>query len=86
VSLAGLSINELQRKQLSEFPLHEKIWVLDNPNKDDAAKQKIFELLSAKEKVFRWPSNSPYKDFNEWAVKEGIDEIPYDFIIKSLYV
>jgi len=85
VSLAGLNLTPLQQKQLSEFPLHEKIWILDNPRKDDAAKQKIFELLTAKQKVFRWPSNSPFKDFNEWAVKEGIDEIPYSLILDSLY-
>jgi len=86
VSLAGLSLTDIQSKQLAEFPFHEKIWVLDNPSKDDAAKDKLFKLLSAKERVFRWKSNSPFKDFNEWAVKEGINEIPYKDILDSLYV
>lgn len=86
IGLAGLTLTDSQNKQLLEFPLHEKIWVLDNPNKDQAAKDKIFKLLSAKEKVFRWPSNSPYKDFNEWATKEGVDEIPFEEILNSLYI
>ena len=86
VSLAGLTINDTQKKQLSEFTFHEKIWVLDNPQKDQAAKGKIIDLIKAKQKVFRWPNNSPYKDFNEWAVKEGTNEIPYEYILKSLYV
>lgn len=85
VSLAGLTMTQTQKKQLLEFPFHEKIWVLDNPSKDQAAKDKILTLLQEKQKVFRWPSNSPYKDFNEWAVKEGIDEIPFESILKSLY-
>jgi DNA primase len=84
-SLAGLSLTNVQEKQLSEFPFHEKIWVLDNPKKDEAAKEKIFKLLSAKQKVFRWPSNNPYKDFNEWAVAEGMNEIPFENILNSLY-
>lgn len=83
--LAGLTLNNTQLKQLSEFPFHEKIWVLDNPNKDQAAKEKIKDLLLQKEKVFRWPLNSPFKDFNEWALSEGTDEIPYDMIVNSLY-
>jgi hypothetical protein len=85
VSLAGLVMTKTQESQLSEFLFHEKIWILDNPQKDEAAKDKIFQLLKAKQKVFRWPLNSPYKDFNEWAVKEGRDEIPLEFIVNSLY-
>jgi len=85
VSLAGLSLTNTQEKQLSEFPFHDKIWVLDNPRIDKASKEKLFSLLSTKQKVFRWPLDKPYKDFNEWAVKEGINEIPIDFILNSLY-
>lgn len=85
VSLAGLSLTNIQEKQLSEFPFHDKIWVLDNPKKDEAAKEKIFKLLSAKQKVFRWPSDNCYKDFNEWAIAEGTNEIPFEKILDSLY-
>jgi len=85
VCLAGLELTSTQEKQLSEFAFHEKIWVLDNPKKDQAAKEKIHRLLMQKQKVFRWPSDNPFKDFNEWVVKEGIDEIPYDLILNSLF-
>jgi hypothetical protein len=85
VSLAGLVMTKTQESQLSEFLFHEKICVLYNPQNFEAAKDKIFQLLKAKQKVFRWPQNSPYKDFNEWAVKEGRDEIPLEFIVNSLY-
>lgn len=86
VALAGLTLSKTQQTQLNSFIFHEKIWVLDNPQKDNAAKENIFKLLQKKEKVFKWPNNKPYKDFNEWAVKEGLNEIPYESILKSLYL
>jgi DNA primase len=86
VAVAGLNLTALQEKQINKFPFHDKIWILDNPKKDQASKEKIQALLTAKQKVFRWPLSSPYKDFNEWVVAEGINEIPYDFILKSLYL
>jgi hypothetical protein len=85
VSLAGLNLTQFQEKQLLEFPFHDRIWVLDNPNIDESSKVKITSLLKNKQKVFRWPTNTPYKDFNEWAVKEEIDEISSDFIMNNLY-
>lgn len=85
VAGAGLNLTEIQLKQLASFPFHEKVWVLDNPKKDEAAKENIFKLLQRKEKVFKWPDNKPYKDFNEWVVKEKLNEISQDVILKSLY-
>lgn len=85
VSLAGLTMSEIQNKQLQEFPFHEKIWVLDNPAKDSAAKEKIFNLINKKERVFKWKANSPFKDFNEWAVKDQLTEIPVEEILNSCY-
>ena len=41
VSLAGLTMTSIQEKQFMEFPFHEKIWILDNPKIDTAAKEKI---------------------------------------------
>jgi hypothetical protein len=86
VGIAGLVSTDLQNKQLREFPFHEKIWILDNPNKDETAKQKIIELLNRKEKVFKWPLNLPFKDFNEYAVFENKNEIEINFILNNLYV
>jgi hypothetical protein len=85
VALAGLTLSKTQQIQLNSFMFHERIWVLDNPSKDVAAKENVFKLLQKKEKVFKWPIDKPYKDFNEWAIKEDLNEIPYDFILKSLY-
>jgi DNA primase len=85
VALAGLTLSNHQQTQLNSFIFHEKIWVLDNPKKDEASKESIFKLLQRKERVFKWPDNKPYKDFNEWAVKENLTEISPDEITKSLY-
>lgn len=86
VSIAGLSLTDTQQKQLLEFKFHEKIWVLDNPSIDSSAKEKTIELLKRKEKVFKWPNNLPFKDFNEYAVFQNLNEISIDFITENLYV
>lgn len=85
VSAAGLSLTNNQKNQLLEFPFHEKIWVLDNPRFDEAASEKIKELVLNKQKVFKWPSHMTYKDFNEMAMFEEIDGVDYKDIVNSLY-
>ena len=85
VALAGLTLSKTQQNQLKSFIFHEKIWVLDNPSKDTAAKENIIKLLQRKEKVFKWQPDKNYKDFNAWAIKEDLNEIPFDLILKSLY-
>lgn len=84
VAAAGLTLTKTQNIQLSEFPFHKRIWVLDNPIIDESSKNKISELLTRGEKVFRWNSGS-YKDFNEMAMFEELNEISSDFILNSLY-
>lgn len=74
VSGAGLVLSGQMKKQLKEFPLHKKIWVLDNPLIDKTAREKTEELMEEGENVFVWPKNY-YKDFNQWAVEEELDEI-----------
>jgi hypothetical protein len=85
VSTAGLTMSEIQKIQLNEFPFHEKIWVLDNPSFDYAAKEKTEQLLKRKEKVFNWPDSMSYKDINEMAIFEELDEIPYEVFIKNVF-
>jgi hypothetical protein len=85
VAAAGLSLTKSQSIQLSEFPLHKRIWVLDNPSMDDTAKNKITELLNNNECVFKWPMGMSYKDFNEYAMFECLDEIDPNIILGSLY-
>jgi hypothetical protein len=85
IGLGGLTLTHNQQQQLQGFPFHDKIWILDNPSKDQAAKENVIKLLQRKEKVFKWPSDKPYKDFNEWAVRENLTEIPHQIIFNSLY-
>ena len=84
VAVAGLTLTETQEKQLAQFYFHNKIWVLDNPKMDETAKNNIVKLLERKEKVFKWP-DKPYKDFNDWAIAENLNEISYNFIHGNLY-
>jgi hypothetical protein len=85
VAVAGLSLTKAQSLQLSEFPLHKRIWVLDNPKFDESAKNKIHQLLNNNEIVFKWTPDMSYKDFNEMAMFEDIVEIPSQTIISSVY-
>ena len=85
VSSAGLELTSLQKQQLSEFPFHEKIWVLDNPRFDEAASNKIKELISDGKKVFKWPPSMSYKDFNEMVIFEDVDSVDFFDIIKNIY-
>lgn len=85
VSAAGLTLTNMQENQLSDFPFHKKIWVLDNPNFDNAAISKITELIQNKQKVFKWKPGMSYKDFNEMALFEDLDEINYQLIVDNLY-
>jgi hypothetical protein len=83
VGVAGINLTNLQKEQLSRYPLHQRIWVLDNPRIDSTSNNKIQELISKEEKVFCW--NNQYKDLNEWCVSENINEIQPDIILNSLY-
>jgi hypothetical protein len=83
VGIAGLNLTDLQKKQLSKYPFHKKIWILDNPKLDATAKEKMKQLLLKGEAVFRWNVGCEYKDLNEWCVKEGINGIDYNIIVNS---
>ena len=85
VALAGLTMSDIQRQQLAEFPFHKKIWILDNISvvKDEETKDKVLKLLNSSEMVYKW--NNSYKDMNDWAIDKGLDEIDYQLIINNLY-
>ena len=85
VGAAGLTLTKSQNIQLSEFPLHKRIWVLDNPSLDETAKGKIQDLINNGESVFKWPLGMSYKDFNEMAMFEELNEINPNLILNSLY-
>lgn len=92
VAVAGINesknkiFTNLQFGQLNSFPLHEKIFVLDNQYKDFAAKQKSKYLLDKGYSVFIWPENLiGYKDINDICVDRGIDSIDSSTIIENTY-
>lgn len=85
VSVAGLTLSDTQQTQLSEFPFHKKIWVLDNPKMDDASKEKTKKMLLDGENIFKWPLHMSYKDFNEMVMFEETNQIDYNIILNSLY-
>lgn len=83
VAATGLRLTANQQKELNNYPLHKKIWVLDNQHIDAAAKQKTDELINNKSSVFIWPTNFKCKDFNELAILLNQDSISHKFIINN---
>lgn len=83
VAVAGINLTSTQEKQLNEYPFHKRIWILDNPSYDDTAKNKMKQLLEDNQKIFTWKVGSNFKDFNEWAIFDDIDEIDYQKIINN---
>ena len=93
VAIAGIQENSnllftsKQRQQLTGYPFHKHIWVLDSQQQDRAAKVKTETLIDQGEQVFIWPSDygKRFKDFNDMAVYLDKSEIPYNFILKNTY-
>jgi len=85
VAAAGLNLTEFQEKQLNAFPFHKKIWILDNPKFDNTSIEKTKEFVFLKKNVFKWKPEMSYKDFNEMAMFEDINEIDYNLILNNLY-
>jgi hypothetical protein len=85
IGIAGLTLTELQKKQLSRFPFHKKIWILDNPSVDETSREKTKELLSKKENVYMWPLGCKFKDLNEWCINQNLNGIDYNLIINNLF-
>jgi hypothetical protein len=85
VGVAGLSLTDLQKNQLSKYPFHKKIWILDNPSVDETSKEKTKEFVYNKENVYMWPLGCKFKDLNEWCIKQNINGIDYKSIINNIY-
>lgn len=90
VAVGGIQENSYQlyttkqQEQIDKFPFHKKIWILDSQWKDKAAFNKTKKLLELKESVFLWKEDigNRFKDFNDIAISNNINEITYDFILK----
>ncbi len=80
------NFTETQQQQLRGFPLHKKVWVLDNQFVDSASKNKTKHLLENNETVFIWPEHlKTYKDINEYCVDKNISCFETDTILKNSY-
>jgi len=87
VAMAGLNLSETQTKQMQRYPLHQKIWVLDNEfDTNENVKDSMNRLLERGERVFIWPKKyKGIKDINSLCVKVNKDSISPDFFIKNSY-
>jgi len=87
VALAGIHPTESQIELLKKyFPMHNLVYVLDNQWLDKASYDHTKKLLDKGESVFLWPIElADYKDLNDLCVRQNINEIPYNFIVKNTY-
>lgn len=90
VAVSGINkgrnhLTDKQEDQLKNFPLHTKIWILDNQYKDETAHKKTKQLIEMKQKVFVWPKDLNYKDFNEMCVAKKINEVDSTFILSNAF-
>ena len=92
IALAGINESKTnnftptQISQLNQYPLHKKIWVLDNQVNDMTSKTKTKKLLDIGETVFIWPKSlSNYKDINEYCVDKGINSFDEETIVENSY-
>lgn len=76
-----------QKEQLRKMWFMEKIFVLDSQWQDNAALLKSKSLADSNQNVFVWPREEglKYKDINEKAVAESLNEIDIDFILKDVH-
>jgi hypothetical protein len=84
VGIGGLSLTQVQEKQLERYRFHQRIWVLDNQmdNKDVVKKYK--DLIEQGQRVFITPPTfKEFKDLNEICVNFNLDQISPEFFIKN---
>lgn len=86
LAIGGINMTEIQENELKPYMLHKKIWVMDNPFKDEAGKDKILKLIERGETVFIPPPEfRDFKDLNEICVAHDIDHIGMGYIVKNSY-
>ena len=86
VAMAGITMSEEQKDQISKYTFHEKIWVLDNELKTNKeVKSKMEKLINEGERVFIWPDLLKFKDINAMATKMCKDSFNPEFFIKHSY-
>lgn len=86
IAMGGLSLTNLQEKQLLKYPLHQRIWILDNQLNNPNVKKKLHELIETNQRVFIWPKKFiEFKDLNEICCYYNLDQISPKFFINNSY-
>lgn len=93
VAVAGIQENssamfsKFQETQLSQYPLHKKVWVLDNQWIDDASYNKTQKLIDNGETVFIWPEifKKSFKDFNDICIEKNTLEVDTNLILENSF-
>lgn len=86
VAMAGTNLTAKQESQLNMFPLHKRIWCLDNQRVDETSRKLTLKLLDKGESVFVWPEKyKRFKDINELCCEFELNEISTSFIIDNTY-
>jgi hypothetical protein len=80
----NLNFTPTQEKQLKEFFLYKKVWVLDNQHLDKTSREKTKKLLEAGQTVFIWPSKD-YKDLNDLCIDKKLNEVDISYIQANSY-
>ena len=78
-------MTDKQHEQLGSFPLHARIWVLDNQNRDETARKKMKQLADSNQRLFVWPKNIKYKDFNEMCMDLKQNSVDPQFVLENSY-
>lgn len=83
----GEDLNTLQKSQLEDYKLYQKIWVLDSQWLDDTSYKKSQILADSGANIFIWPSSigKRYKDVNELCIDIDSPGIGHEFIKKHSY-
>ena len=87
-SITGIHLTQEQDNLLtSSFPLHERIWIYDNPKfEDEIVVNKIKEKMKDGEKVFLYDGElEKFKDLNEYCTQKNLDFVDPDLIVKGSY-
>lgn len=84
IAIGGIQLTDNQLMDIQyKFPLHKKIWVLDNHKLDSAAANKIKDMLDSDDLFFSWGDKfEKYKDINEFCIGENVKEVQPEDIIK----
>lgn len=74
-----------QKMQLSAFPLHKIIFILDNPENDKTSSIKTKYIVDQGYEVFKWPKYmAKYKDINEYCVDKGLYEVDPNIFVDNV--